>query len=283
MKKILVPTDFSNNAKHALKVAANIATRMNAPLEILHTNTSIAYAPPLPEYAGATQYGLDDYYEMATTELFNLKNDLIAEPGNTALKIETRIEEGFLYSSIRRVAEEDGISLLVMGTKGASGAVEFFIGSNTEKVIRTATCPVLAIPESAIEQFAPKMVVLASTLKTDQIGAFQTLAQWQSIYPFDVQVLYLNNPSGFSDNAAVENAARNFAEKAGLKNVTAFVSSNTFNEEASILQFATDAKADLIVMATHQRQGLSHLLFGSLTEDTVNHSMIPVLSIPIKA
>jgi nucleotide-binding universal stress UspA family protein len=282
MKKILVPTDFSENSKHALRIAARLAAKLGATLEIMHANTALAYAPPLPEYAGTVQYNLDDYYEQATTELFNLKTELIAELGNERLQIETRIEEGFLHSTINRVSDEDKIDLIVMGTKGATGAVEFLVGSNTEKVIRTCICPILALPATAGDRFEPVTVVLASTLQLDQLPAFKVLASWQKIFPIDVQVLYLNNPAGFDNNGEIDQAVANFAEKAGLNNVTSNVSNNTFNEEASILHFAKDIKADLIVMATHQRQGLSHLVFGSLTEDTVNHSDIPVLAVPLR-
>lgn len=50
MKKILVPTDFSNNSRHALKIAATVAEKVKGRLEILHANTAVAYAPPLPDY-----------------------------------------------------------------------------------------------------------------------------------------------------------------------------------------------------------------------------------------
>jgi hypothetical protein len=78
------------------------------------------------------------------------------------------------------------------------------------------------------------------------------------------------------------------AEKGKIKGV--FISSDKnlvvpeelFNEEEAILDFAHEQDADLIVMATHQRRGLAHMLLGSITEDTVNHSDIPVLSLSIK-
>ncbi|MCC6412081.1 MAG: universal stress protein [Saprospiraceae bacterium] len=280
MKKILVPTDFSENARHALNVAAAVAAKAGARLEVLHTNTAIAYAPPLPEYYTPENFDTAEYYETAANELFNLKSALLAENGNKDLNIETRVEEGFLHTSIRRVADEDTVDLIVMGTKGATGAVEFFVGSNTEKVIRTAHCPVLAVPETSGE-FNPKVVVLATTLRHDQLPAFQKVAEWQKVFPFEVRVLYLNNPAGFDSSKDIEKAAHDFCSQAHVKNATVFISGNTFNEASSILQFADEQSADLIAMATHQRQGLSHLLFGSLTEDTANHSDVPVLSIPM--
>ncbi len=280
MKKILVPTDFSSNSKHALGVAAAIAKKTKGSVEILHTNTAVAYAPPLPDYYVPEAYDMTEYYENAAEALYNLKKEVTDSGKYNGTKIETVVEEGFLYTTVRRIAQEDRADLIVMGTKGATGATEFFVGSNTEKVIRTSPCPVLAVPEKSGE-FDPKVVVFPTTLRKDQAVVFQALAEWQKHFHFELFVLYLNNPAGFDSNAEIEAAIHNFSESAGLKKTTPYISGNTFNEEVSILQFARERNADLIAMGTHQRQGLSHLLFGSLTEDTANHSDIPVLSVPI--
>ena len=282
MKKILVPTDFSNNSKQALKIAATLAQQVKGRVELLHANTAVAYAPPLPDYYVPEAYDMTEYYENAAEELYRIKQELADSGTYDAVKFETLVEEGFLYATVRRIAEEDRADLIVMGTKGATGATEFFVGSNTEKVIRTSPCPVLAVPENSGE-FDLKKVILPTTLRNDQIGVFRILAEWQKVFPFEVKVLYLNNPAGFDSNEEIENAVKRFAEAAGLQKVMPFISGNTFNEEASILQFAAQEQADLIAMGTHQRQGLSHLLFGSLTEDTVNHTDIPVLSCPISS
>ncbi len=280
MKKILLPTDFSNNSKHALKIAASLAQRVKGRLELLHTNTAVAYAPPLPDYYVPEAFDMTEYYENAAEQLFKMKRELVDSGKYEAVKFETLVEEGFLYATVRRIAEEDRADLIVMGTKGATGATEFFVGSNTEKVIRTAPCPVLAVPENSGD-FSLKKVVFPTTLRKDQESVFKLLAEWQKVFPFEVKVLYLNNPGGFDSNEAIEKALNGFIDAAGLKKVTPFIGGSTFNEEASILQFAGQEQADLIVMGTHQRKGLSHLLFGSLTEDTVNHTDIPVLSCPV--
>lgn len=281
MKKILVPTDFSENAKHALTGAAYIAARFGVPLEILHVNTAVAYIPPMPEYAGSLQFDFDEYYTMAAGELNKLKTELSRKTAFANIPVETRIEEGFLHAAIRKVAGDDGADLIVMGTKGASGALEFLIGSNAEKVIRTVRGPVLAIPEKSGDKFNFKKVVLASTLQADQAVAFDTLAAWQQHFPFKVEVLYCNNPAGFDSNDGPEQAVRKFAGTAGLQDVRTNFIASTYDEESSILRFAHETNADLIAITTHQRKGLSHLLFGSLAEGAVNHSDIPVLSIPV--
>ncbi len=281
MQRFLLPTDFSENASHALRVAATLATKVKAKLELIHINTAVAYSPPLPEYYGGDLYDTTEYYETAARELHNIKKEITESPDFAGLEMETRIEEGFLFSSVRRIAEEDKVDLVVMGTKGASGVNEFFIGSNTEKVIRTAPCAVLTVPEKSGE-FNPKVVVMPTTLRKDQAPVFEWIAQLQKVFPLKVKVLYLNNPADLDDDKEIEKTVQGFADAAGLRDVETFGSTSTFNEESAILSFAQEQKADLIAMVTHQRKGLSHLLFGSLTEDAANHSDIPVLSVPAR-
>ncbi len=281
MKKILVPTDFSANAKYAAQVAASIAGVTGASVMLLHVNTAIAYTPPLPDYSVPQAFDLEVYRENAAEALHALKTELAETSGLEDVSFESAVEEGFLHSAIRRIAEEEGVDLVVMGTKGATGAVEFFLGSNTEKVIRTAPCPVMAVPPST-HPFQLSNVVFPTTLHPEQAEGFRELAAWQEYFPFTVEVLYLNDPLGLGENKAIEEKAGEMAQAVGLKNYSILIGGNTFNEELAILEVAHERQADLVAMGTHQRQGLSHLLFGSLTEDMANHSDIPVLSIPLK-
>jgi len=282
MKKILVPVDFSPNSFNALHIAAGIAHRSGAALEILHVNLSAIYSTPMSEYVVASGYNAIDekYDESAMQGLEKVKKELLAKKTFADLSITLRVEEGFLHTCLRNVAQEDDVDLIVMGTKGSSGMNEFLIGSNTEKVIRTAPCPILAVPEG-VKEFTPKLVLMPSTLKSDQAGAFHYLGQWEKYYNFRVKVLYLNNPLGLSTDGSVEAAKNRMIEAAGLKKTDVVVTSGTLFEDDAILEAADRYDAELVVMATHQRQGLSHMMFGSVTEDTVNHSQIPVLAIPI--
>lgn len=283
MKKILVPIDFSTSAANALKVAAEIAHKTDAQLELLHVNLATVYFIPFSEFAPITSYASADqqYDETALVELEKLKLELISNPAYAHLKVNVRVEEGYLHHCVRDVATGDDIDLIVMGTKGASGLNEFLLGSNTEKVIRTSPCPVLAVPEHA-EHFAPKVVLLPSTLKIDQGDVFRYVASWEKKFNFLVKVLYLNNPSNHPTDGSAETQKNQLAEAAGLNKTEVVLTLGAFFEDNAILNAAEQCDADLIVMATNQRQGLSHMMFGSITEDTVNHSSIPVLAVPIE-
>lgn len=281
MKKILVPTDFSRNSKNALFIAAKIAAKSGAEIELLHANVATIYSTPLSEYAPATDYMEDqEYDESAARALEKMKFELYENPAFAKVKVSVRVEEGFLHSCVRQVAEQDGADLVVMGTKGASGVQEFLVGSNTEKVIRTAPCPVLAIPEG-VEDFELKTVLLPSTLKDDQKNIFRYLAAWQKVFGFNVKVLYLNNPAGFPTDGSAEARKNQLSEKAGLSKPEVIMVMESVFKDSTILSVADQYDADMIAMATHQRHGLSHVFFGSITEDTVNHSNIPVLAVPV--
>ena len=280
MKKILVPVDFSKDSKRALRFGAELAAKSGAVIDILHANTTAAYLPLMPEYYSTEVAEMTTYEEGVAADVEDLKTSLKAYKKFENLDIQMRIEEGFLHTSINAAIEADNCDLVVMGTKGATGATEFFVGSNTEKVIRTAKCPVLVVP-NRYGEFKLQTVVLASTLRPDQGIAFVELAKFQQYFNFEVKVLYLNDPAMFGTMAELEQAVDNFSKSAGLQNVEIYRSSSTFNEDQAILMFAKEVQADMIAMATHQRQGLSHMMFGSLTEDTANHSEIPVLCIPI--
>lgn len=281
MKKILVPIDFSPNSKNALRIAAEIAVKGNARLELFHANVATIYSMPLSEYVPSANYAEDEEYDEAVArELEKLKMEVCEMAAFSKLKVDIRVEEGFLHSCIRKVAEEDKVDLVVMGTKGASGMQEFLVGSNTEKVIRTAPCPVLVVPEG-VEKFELKTVLLPSTLKDDQRSTFKYLAGWQKAFDFNVKVLYLNNPSNFPTDGSAEARKNRMGEAAGLQKTEVVMAMGTFFEDDTILSVADQYDVNMIVMATHQRQGLSHVFFGSVTESTVNHSKIPVLAVPV--
>ena len=282
MKKILVPIDFSQHSKNALHIAAEIASKSGAALEMLHVNLAAIYSVPFSEYSAGANFVVEDdtYDESAASVLEKMKMELLSMPKYSNLDIKVRVEEGYLHTSVRNVANEDGVDLVVMGTRGTAGVGEFLVGSNTEKVIRTAPCPVLAVPEKA-KPFDLTTVLLPSTLKNDQGGVFNYVAKWEKLFDFHVKVLYLNNPSGLPTDGSAEAQKNRLAEAAGLKKTDVVITSGTFFEDNAILVAADMCDADMIVMATHQRQGLSHLLFGSITEDTVNHSHIPVLAVPM--
>lgn len=281
MRKILVPTDFSEFADKALQTAVALAQKSGAELILLNANEMAVAALPIAEYYYYDKEKEQSYLQMVNESLDKTLQKIASEMDLKDIKVSTIVESGLLVDVIEEVCKREEVDLVVMGTQGATGTREMLVGSNTEKVVRNAPCPVLSVPNKAVTEFAT--IVFPTTLRPDQAIAFTKLAKMQSIFDGKIHLLYLNNPAHLPSDEAIVARKEELETDAGLKNVEIFIGEqNVFDEENAILEFARKQNADLIVMATHQRKGLAHLFLGSITEDTVNHSDIPVLAIPIK-
>jgi nucleotide-binding universal stress UspA family protein len=187
-------------------------------------------------------------------------------------KIETIVEIGNVYQGITDHLEKEEVDLIVMGTKGSSGFKEFFIGSNTEKVVRTASCPVIAIREPAKLKDL-KNIVFATTGHEVEEDLITHLKQLQDIMDAKLHVVRINTPNNFERDIHTNNSLKVLAERFMLKNYTINIF-NDVSEDMGIMNFAKSIDADIIAIGTHGRKGLDHFVSGSLAENIVNHNRI---------
>ncbi|GAB3172818.1 universal stress protein [Telluribacter humicola] len=284
MQAILVPTDFSPGSRTAVEVAALLAVQADAGLVLLNVDENATQAATSRQSRAYNQQSdtvtTSDLYDY----LIELRRELVQKRAFSGLKIRTELCPGSLVSVVETYAERNNMDLIVMGTRGAGGLEELLIGSNTEKVIRRACCPVLAVPEETIP--GPiKNIAFPTTLKDDQKVVFRRLAALQQTLGTDISfhILYVNDPAGLGSEEAIEQRYRDLVSDSNLLNTTFHLKGALdLDEGIEILQFAKEQGVDIITMGTHQRRGLSHLILGSMTEDTVNHSNIPVLTIPLR-
>jgi nucleotide-binding universal stress UspA family protein len=141
IRRILAPTDFSDFSKQALKSALELAQAFDAKLLLLH----VVDLPPYPvEGLVPSSLGgnlLDDLERQASSELAGV----LPEAQGGAVDVGRRVIIGTPYRKIVEVAEEEKSDMIVMATHGRTGLSHLVMGSVAEKVVRTATCPVLTI------------------------------------------------------------------------------------------------------------------------------------------
>lgn len=289
IRRILVPTDFSENAKNAYEVALSIARRTGAAIKLLHVvempygsyynmsgNFSATGDTSLP-----TDAGMEHVYvlQMLETTKANMRK-LINSVDHSGVDVVEEVAVDRPISKIKSTIKDDDVDLVVMGSKGASGLDEFLIGSNTEKVVRSAECPVLTVKKRDAE-FVVNEIVLASDFKREVRHAIEQFKWFQGLFGARLHMVYINTPGAFESSGNIRQKLQDTAEKYGLQNYTINVYNDVI-EEDGILHFANDIRADLIMMATHGRTGISHLLSGSIAEDLVNHTNIPVLTFHLK-
>ena len=278
MKKILVPTDFSEPGTWAVEVAASIAKKMYAQVTLLHI-------VELPSAESFNVEGQVDNFPEWEDKLFALKlidknKQLLSEAAeslrNQGITVNTQLRIGNPFHGIRTIIVDHKADLVIMGTLGRSRFEEILVGSNTEKVVRYSKCPVLTVHQrSANINF--KKIVYATSMSEDEKDFAQVLREIQEIFGSEIYVVRINTPMNFRPDTEVMGLMDIFAKKLHLKNYTLRVF-NDHSEEEGILHFASSIGADLIAMATHGRTGFAHVLAGSIAEDVVNHASRPVLT-----
>ncbi len=281
MRRILVPTDFSEQAHYAYEVAISIARKTGAAIKLLH----VIETPYMSDFSATgdvfTTGNMQQVYILELLESTKAQLRHLAEVvGHEGVDVVYEVEVAKPISKIRRTIQEENVDLVVMGSKGSSGLDEFLVGSNTEKVVRTAECPVLTVKHRHLH-FDVREMVVASDFKREISHAMDRFKEFQQLFGARMNLVYINTPGAFESSGNLHLKLEEIAHKYRLQNYTTNVYDDVL-EEDGILHFAQEIRADLIMMATHGRTGLSHLLSGSIAEDLINHTRIPVLTFHLK-
>ncbi|MBA6152223.1 universal stress protein [Gelidibacter maritimus] len=274
MKKILVPTDFSEQAENALKVAAQLAKKHGSEIYLLHM-----LEIPLQEIdALSTPSALPEamFFMKLAEQKFEL---LLSKNYLKGIKVHDIVKNYPSFSSIVDTCHEHQVNLIVMGSHGASGLKEMFIGSNAEKVVRTSDIPVLVIKGEHVD-FKVERFVFASDFKKDNKETYRQAIEIAQSFGAKMHLLMVNTANDFLSTAEAENRIHNFIKDYDFKDYAIHIY-NDESVESGILNFSKDIDADLIGISTHGRQGISHFFSGSIGEDVVNHSKRPVITFKI--
>lgn len=272
MKRILVPCDFSVPAVQAYLMATHIAAKGNGEIFVVHAiDLPMMYetAYGIPPYVFDPSL-LDTIDEQAKENF----NKMQASTGEKASKVSFEAINGTVNSTILDYIESKAIDLVVMGTHGTSGLKEFFVGSNTEKIVRLSPVPVLSI-RTASEVDSIKNIVLPSSLQLNQQKFIDKVKELQSFFGAKLHVLLVNTPARFTLDMEARELLGKFASNYKLENYTLNIRNDHF-EENGIHHFIKEINADMVAMATHGRRGLAHLLSGSIAEDVMNHIECPI-------
>lgn len=282
MKKILVPTDFTPTAENAIETARMLAKKHNA--EILFLNViELNSGEVLNTTGGPASHAtfadgilIQESIKRAQDEMARLV-DVSKFQG---IKAEYEIKLGNPFGHIFSSIEDHNIDFIVMGTKGASGLSEIIIGSNTEKVVRKAKCPVLAIKES-LDENSFRNIVYATNFGTNEAGVVAAIKDLQSTFNSKVNLVWINTPNNFKSDATNRPLLDKFVKDHGLNNCSTHVYSDIIAEDG-IRNFAEYIDAGLIVMGTNSYTGISRLIRGSIAEDMINHAVRPVMTVSMK-
>ena len=274
MKKILVPYDFTEVAEHALDLACQIADKVDGDIMILnvieHPTADSFKTMGIQSEDPMEQLYIKKMYETVQAKL----QEVVAQAKYADDKISTKIQLGNAFNTIIDQITEEKVSLIVVGTEGAEGLNEFFVGSNTERIVRKASCPVISIQDKCEIEPIEKIVFASDFMHSDD-GLVAQVKELQQLFQAQLNIVKVNTPASFTSTRHDTKQMQEFVEKYAIENYTSEIY-NYKNEEDGIVLYAEDVGADMIALGTHQRKGVGHFLAGSIAEDVVNHAKIPV-------
>lgn len=273
MKSILVPIDFSEQAKYAAKVASDIAKHTNAKIFLLHMLELPTGIIDPAGYGSSSNTPSALLFLKRAHEKFEEFKKL---PFLEGLDVQDSVQFHKAYDGIIDESKKQNADLIVMGSKGTSGLEEMLVGSNTEKVVRNSEIPVLVIKRD-IEKFKVDNIVFASNFKLDHRKSFQDILDFASLFNARLHLLKINTIHNFETTKESSDAIRAFINDFDLGDYTLNIY-NDVSVEAGILNFSKVIDADVILLNTSGRRGLSHLFNGSIGEDLANHAKLPVVT-----
>jgi len=281
IKNILVPTDFSETAENAVRQAVQIAKTNKAEITLLHivTPLDITYQKQKPSDKFDHHSLYNKVVKAAENELKRIAKE-ITEKNSIKVKCIVKVEL-VIEEVICTIAEEEKADLIVMGTHGSAGVREFFAGKNTYLVVHHAECPVLTIPKKTSKQ-GLKNIILPIRLESNSRQKVDYAVQIARLFDSTIFITGYTDDTGKSKQNKVKQyvaQVEDYLSKLNIKHTSTSIFSENFTKE--ILEYAKKNKADLIVVMKKHDFSLNQLVKGTYSEQFVNHSEIPILSVPV--
>ena len=274
MKKILFPTDFSNISHNAFVHALGLAKLVDGELILLHT-----YDLPIvdSQFAPQNYQVLFDSLELSNFEQFKdeiPKLRAIAEEHNfESIKMSHMILEGDLMFNIKDIIKKDAVDYVVMGTSGATGWKEAFLGTNTGEAIVNLSIPVLSVPLDA-KYTKIETIGFTTRYREKDKEALKQVIKIAKSANAKVKCLYVQTETTDNKEATFDDWKDEFKNEP----VSFYIlPSNDVNE--TITEFIAHQDIDVLAMLTYKRSFFESLFNSSFTEKMSYNSDVPILAL----
>jgi nucleotide-binding universal stress UspA family protein len=275
MYKILVPVDFSEKSEYAVKMAAKIGENIEAEIYLLHL---VELPSGIVDMGAGSNFSIPEsmmYLRKVKEKILNLKTTYFND--DQIVRYSIKFQNPF--EGIRDFEKKINANLIVMGSKGVSDFEEMIIGSNTEKVVRTSTIPVIVVKADS-KKFKFKKLVFASNYDDENKVAFVDFLNFAKQFKTEIHLLKINTASSFENSFITKEKIKNFIKDFDMPKNKIHI----HNDESvvkGITNFAKEIEADLIALNTHGRSGLSSLFNSSIAKSVSKSVLRPVITFKI--
>ena len=272
MKTYLLPTDFSDNALHAIRYALTLNKKINARIILFHSYVIPVYSTDIPIVMPEDS----DIRKVSEEVLEKMKKSLLEEFPET--EIMTSVEQGYPEEEIVLAAQKHGADMIIMGTQGASGLREALIGTISASVMETALCPVMAVPAECDFKLYKKIVFATNYAEGDFLYIEEVLSFARL---FSAEIILLHISSGEFEYSlefdAIERFKERIKEDSKYKNVS-FKLLESKDVYEGMNKYLDEIQADLVAMTMRKRSFIQKLFKRSITQKMAYHSRIPLIA-----
>ncbi|MEO7202910.1 MAG: universal stress protein [Candidatus Tumulicola sp.] len=292
---LLVPIDGSDASAAAIEYAFQLASTKGAGITFCHSvDPSAVQRSP---YDVGGMGAMIEQIEQVSTSLLAAAKAKADARGIAASTLELR---GPAIAAIVDAARQRGVSAIVMGTAGRSGASRFFLGSVTEGVLRSSDRPVFTIsrwqPDAVEQPLYLKRIVVAVDESEASNAAIELALPLADSTHTTVELVHILHapatraavePNGkgqqrlIRECAQAEELLQTYSERFSERNIHVERTMKDGDPAAEIVAIASHERADLIVIGTHGRRGLQRLVLGSVAEHVVRGASVPVAVVPL--
>lgn len=276
MRKILFPTDFSETSNNAFVYALKLAENINAEVITLHV-----YGLPIMDmsYMDVPVYQAEVYESLELNNFENFKDQIpilrkIAEHHNLEhIKISNVMLQGDLVTNIVQMVKEEYIDYVVMGTDGATGIKEFFIGSATASVMTGTKAMVLSIPAEA--KYEPiKKIGFATQFTIEELDALRRLLPLAKGFDASIDCIYVKT----ADNSVNEVVIADWKVIFKEEKIT-FHTIQSKDVEETMVDFIELHRINLFAMFNPKPGFWEGIFYTSLTKKMAWHLKVPLLAL----
>ena len=268
---ILIPTDFSNLSFLALDMASILSRKLNVEIHLLHVLQVNDSDSDFQE--GHLNLDLEKRRKAAMEKMEALKAQ--------GLTFETHLRIGKLTEQINNTAFELKADLVVMGTNGSEGFMEFISGSEAQHVARYLQVPVLTI-RPGTPMLELKNILLVADFELFGKGVqIETIKKLAKAFDSTIHLLQILTIEEEKHSEQIKAQMKFFAEEHRLEKYEIHLYRD-HKVADGVRNFNREAEMDLVCIRTNGRKGINHILFGSIAERLVNHCIKPLLTFQLK-
>jgi len=283
IERILIPTDFSETAQLAAIHGLYMAHLFKGKAFLFHAVESNIYAytgEPLPmgEPAGSYAAEPETAYGQIEEKLHRVADEM-TKKYDVEVITDIVIKTNSPAKEIAAAVKDNKIDIIVMGTHGAGGFEELFMGSNAHKVVNLAPCPVISVQKFAKKPgFSTIIMPIDNDLHSRQ--KVNNVIELATVYKSTVHILGLLETDDATDDKKFEiklDSVEHSLKQANIPFVRKLVRGHNLAIEA--MKYSEEVGGDLIAIMTGHESNYTGMFLGPSAKQIVNHSKIPVLSI----